>query len=1158
MTPKQSVFKVRRNYNQWVNNQTLEDYALRFTAKSARRFSFGQIANTAIGSISFLALEAIGAAITLNYGFNNAIFAIVSVSVIIFLLAIPICFYAAKTGLDIDLLTRGAGFGYLGSTITSLIYASFTFIFFALETAIMAAALKWIFGLPLFIGYVVCALVVIPLVTHGITFISRFQAFTQPIWVFLQVIPVGIILISSPYVLKEWMVFEGVFGDMPSIGHSFYLPYFGAACAVIFALVAQIGEQVDYLRFMPEKTQKNSRQWWLTLLAAGPGWVVIGAIKMLIGSLLATIAIGQGLSLTEAADPTRMYTIAFGYVIPWPQASLVVAAIFVVIAQLKINVTNAYAGSIAWSNFFARLTHSHPGRVVWLVFNVIIALVLMELGIYQAFEHILSGYALLAIAWLGALVGDLAINKPLKLSPARIEFIRAHLYPINPVGVVAMIGAGIVGLVCYVGILGANAQALAHFYTLIAALLLAPIIALLTRSKYYIARENTLIVTSTHGTQTTKTCCICQNEYDIEDIAQCPAYDDFICSLCCSLDVRCEDLCKCSTSDNAKSIIKRWLPELISEMVSARLLQFINLMVFAMVISGAILAVIYVNSGQQLSATQNAQESIATVLIQAFFVLQIPLGVIAWLFVLSNSSRRVAFEESRIQTQRLLDEITAHDKTDKQLQLAKEHAESANNAKSRYLTGLSHELRTPLNSVLGYAQLLEKDNTLDKNHKRQISVIKRSGEHLADLIEGLLDISRIEAGRLDIHRNIVNIREQITQLGFMFEPLAKQKGLKFTITYTTPLPDYVITDEKRFRQILINILSNAIKYTHKGSIDFTIRYRNQVAEFRIADTGIGIPLSERERIFKPFERVRLPGVPQVMGTGLGLTITRLLVDIMGGELRLESNTKQKSGTVFFVSLMLSSAHMPNSHNVPKSIVGFTGNAKKILILDDDPIHRALVFETLTPLGFIVFEAPDIEIAKKDIDLKTIDLFILDVNLPNSSGWDFANYLRSVDIQSPIIMASANADEGIQPPQEPHNVYLIKPIKINDLLHNIKTLLGLTWVYEKAKAHNPDVSNLANNDSKPVNERIEKNSLSTKNTLSTKNNWPQKKPSNSVTLDVLEQAYDYIDSGHLSGLKKYLKAIDNETLNMELEDMIYRLDIDSIKLYLESKINELKP
>jgi len=149
MTAKQHIFRVRRNYNQWVANQTLEDYALRFTAKSARRWSSARVATTALGAISFLALEAIGGAITLHYGFNNAVAAICAVSLIIFLTAIPISYYAARYGVDIDLLTRGAGFGYIGSTITSLIYASFTFIFFALEAAIMAMALDLLFNIPL-------------------------------------------------------------------------------------------------------------------------------------------------------------------------------------------------------------------------------------------------------------------------------------------------------------------------------------------------------------------------------------------------------------------------------------------------------------------------------------------------------------------------------------------------------------------------------------------------------------------------------------------------------------------------------------------------------------------------------------------------------------------------------------------------------------------------------------------------------------------------------------------------------------------------------------------------------------------------------------------------------------------------------------------------
>ena len=186
MIASQRIDLVRRSYNQWVADQTLEDYALRFTAKSARRWSAARVANTALGAISFLALEAIGAAITLNYGVANAVPAILAVSVIIFACGLPVAYFAAKGGVDIDLLTRGAGFGYIGSTITSLIYASFTFIFFAIEAVILATALDMCFGIPKPIGYLLGALAVIPLVTYGVTLISRFQLWTQPFWIVLH------------------------------------------------------------------------------------------------------------------------------------------------------------------------------------------------------------------------------------------------------------------------------------------------------------------------------------------------------------------------------------------------------------------------------------------------------------------------------------------------------------------------------------------------------------------------------------------------------------------------------------------------------------------------------------------------------------------------------------------------------------------------------------------------------------------------------------------------------------------------------------------------------------------------------------------------------------------------------------------------------------
>jgi hypothetical protein len=181
-TAPQKIFRIRRDYNSWVADETLEDYALRYTPRHFRKWSEWRVANTAFGATSFLALEAIGGAIALSYGFSNALWAILVVGLITFLTGLPISYYAAKYGLDMDLLTRGAGFGYLGSTLTSLVYASFTFIFFALEAAILGLALQMALGWPLPLCYLIASLGVVPLVMHGITLISRLQLWSQPIW----------------------------------------------------------------------------------------------------------------------------------------------------------------------------------------------------------------------------------------------------------------------------------------------------------------------------------------------------------------------------------------------------------------------------------------------------------------------------------------------------------------------------------------------------------------------------------------------------------------------------------------------------------------------------------------------------------------------------------------------------------------------------------------------------------------------------------------------------------------------------------------------------------------------------------------------------------------------------------------------------------------
>ena len=277
MQSNQKIIPTRRSYNKLVANEMMEDFALRFTAKKARKWSLNKVAGTALGIVSFLVLEAIGGAATINFGFINVAWAILSVVLVVFLTGTPISYYAAKYGVDIDLLTRGAGFGYIGSTITSLIYASFTFIFFALEAAIMAMALHILFGISLAIGYVISALLVLPLVTHGISYISRFQVWSQPIWVILQLVPLLFVFQHPDSNFKDWIAFTGI-GENETEARNFNLLLFGSASAILLSLVAQIGEQVDFLRFLPERPKAGRFKWWLALIAAGPGWIFFGAL----------------------------------------------------------------------------------------------------------------------------------------------------------------------------------------------------------------------------------------------------------------------------------------------------------------------------------------------------------------------------------------------------------------------------------------------------------------------------------------------------------------------------------------------------------------------------------------------------------------------------------------------------------------------------------------------------------------------------------------------------------------------------------------------------------------------------------------------------------------------------------------------------------------
>lgn len=1026
--PPQRVVKVRRDYNTWVANETLEDYALRYTPKSFRKWSEFRVANMAFGDAAFLVLEAVGATLLVSYGFTNAALAVLVTGLIIFLAGLPVSFYAARYGVDMDLLTRGAGFGYIGSTLTSLIYATFTFIFFALEAAIMAYALELAFAIPPAVGYLICALVVIPLATHGVTAISRFQAWTQPVWLALMVLPFAFVLAKEP----------SAFDDIASYGPGFDWTLFGAALTVGIALITQMGEQADYLRFMPERTAENRRRWNIAVLFGGTGWIFVGVAKMLGGMLLAYLAISHAVPIERAVDPNRMYLIGFEYVFIQPGWAIAATVAFVIVSQLKINVTNAYAGSLAWSNFFARLTHSHPGRVVWMVFNTLIALMLMELNVFQALKQVLGLYSNVAIAWMMVVVADLVVNKPLGLSPPGIEFRRAHLFDINPVGVGAMLMASLLSIAAYLGLFGREAQAFASFIAIGVAFVATPFLAWATGGRYYLARP---VEPAEEGVQR---CVICEKDYEAEDMASCPAYAGRICSLCCALDARCQHMCEPRARFAAQlgAALRRVTPRALWPHLDAGLGQYLLLMLAVVPLLAALLGLLYLHEAQADAAFA---ATLPSLFIKLFAALLLVAGIFAWWLVLTMKSREVAQEESNRQTQLLMQEIESHRRTDEALQKAKAAAEFANQAKSRHIGALSHELRTPMNSILGYAQILDGDPAIPPHRRQAVAVIKRSGEHLLSLIEGTLDLARIEGGRLSLQPKAIDFPDFLQQIARMIEVQTRAKGIGFRFVHES-LPAVVRVDEKRLRQILINILGNAVKFTAQGEVRFTISHAREMATFEIADTGPGIPASEIESIFEPFVRGSA-AQGTVGGSGLGLTIARMLTQVMGGKLSATSEVGVGSRFTVRVYLPALTGVAPVTPSRTRRL-GYAGPQRRILIVDNEAVDRELLAGVLAPLGFRIDQAASGEECLEVLPRFSPDVILMDLAMPGMDGWETIRTIRHDRLsEAKIAIVSANAfDKGTENALGiGADDFITKPVRFDELLDWLGRALMLDWI-----------------------------------------------------------------------------------------------------------------
>ncbi|MEV7110409.1 purine-cytosine permease family protein [Streptomyces anulatus] len=515
--------------------ETLEDYTLRFAPRSYRRWTPMVVATTALGGIAYMADFSIGAGIAMAHGTGNALVAITVAAALIFVTGFPLAYYAARYNIDLDLITRGSGFGYYGSVLTGVIFASFTVIFFALEGAIMAQGLELGFGLPLWLGYAVSTLMVIPLVIYGMKALSKLQVWTTPIWLLLMVGPLVYLVATEPGTVDSFLAYAGTDGEGGINTASVLL-----GAGVCLSLIAQIGEQIDYLRFMPPKTAANRRGWWTAVVMAGPGWVVLGALKQAIGVFLAVYILSE-VGPAAATEPIQQFRGAFDAMMPsWLVVPL--AVILVVISQIKINVTNAYSGSLAWTNSFTRVTKHYPGRMVFVLVNLAFALVLMEADMFSFLNSILGFYANCAIAWVVTVATDIGVNKYLlKLSPHAPEFRRGMLYAVNPVGVTSFIAASGLSIAMYFHAFGDTLQPYSPVAAVVIAFVLTPVMAVVTRGKYYLRRSDDgiavpLLDAEGNPSAVTYDCHVCRQSYERPDLAACRAHDAMVCSLCLSTD----------------------------------------------------------------------------------------------------------------------------------------------------------------------------------------------------------------------------------------------------------------------------------------------------------------------------------------------------------------------------------------------------------------------------------------------------------------------------------------------------------------------------------------------------------------------------------------------------------------------------------------------